>query len=413
MKHQLAIALLIPAVFAGAAANSTGNGPVTYTKDVAPILMNRCVNCHRTGEPAPMALTSYKEVRPWAKAIKTAVATKRMPVWLADPAHGKFANDRRLSEAEIATITAWVDAGAPEGDPKLMPPAPQFPGGWNIGKPDQVFDMGTDFTVPKEGVVAYQYFVVDPKFTEDKWVEAAEIRPQFRSAVHHVIVFLVPPGGAGNGRGAADEGNMNLLTGYGPGEQPLNLTPGYAKLIKAGTKFRFQLHYTPNGKEGQDRTIVAFRYAKQEPKMIAYTASAINFAFKIPANADNHEVKSSFTIKSDTDLIDFMPHMHVRGKAFQYSIVYPDGRREIALDVPKYDFNWQLQYVTDKPIHLPAGTRIECVAHFDNSPNNKANPNPNVEVKWGDQTWEEMMIGFFTLTKPFEKPAASQPTAEN
>ena len=380
-----AFALLIPAVFAA-----------TYTKDVAPILMNRCVGCHRPGEVAPMAFTNYKETRPWAKAIKSAVVARKMPVWLADPSHGTFRNDRRLSNAEIATISSWVDAGAPEGDTKMTPKLPDFPGGWNIGKPDQIFDMGAEFNVPKEGTVPYKYFTVDPNFTEDKWVEAAEIRPSQRSVVHHVIVFIVEPGAAQRSEGA----NGNMLTGFAPGEQPLRLDPGTAKLVKAGSKLRFQVHYTANGKEATDRTQVAMRFARETPKLQALVGSAINFSFKIPAGSDNHEVKSTFTLKRDIDVVSWMPHMHVRGKAFEFTIVYPDGRTEVALNVPKYDFSWQLSYELDKPLHLPSGTRIDCVAHFDNSANNKYNPDPSKDVKWGDQTWEEMMIGFFTYTVP-------------
>ena len=179
-----------------------------------------------------------------------------------------------------------------------------------------------------------------------------------------------------------------------------------AKLIKAGSKFMFQLHYTPNGKEAVDRSMVALRFAKEQPKLEVKTGSAINFSFRIPANDGNYEVKSSFEVKKDMDIVSWMPHMHVRGKDFLYTIVYPDGRTEVALNVPRYDFNWQLQYDLAKPIHLPAGTRIDCVAHFDNSTNNAANPNPNQEVKWGDQTWEDMMIGFFGYTAPVQaKPA--------
>ena len=388
-------ALILPLTFA---ASTSDAAKITYTKDVAPIVMNRCVGCHRPGEAAPMAFTSYRETRPWAKAIKAAVVTRKMPVWLADPAHGVFANDRRLSEREIATITAWVDNGAPEGDPKLLAAAPSFPDGWNIGKPDQIFDMGTTFDVPKEGTLPYKYFTVDTNFTEDKWIEAAEIRPSARSVVHHVIVFVQEPG-AGAGRG---EGTM--LTGFAPGEQPLILPPGTAKLVKAGSKFRFQVHYTTNGKEAADRTIVGVRYAKELPKFQANVASAINFNFKIPANTDDYEVKSSYTVKRDLDVVSWMPHMHVRGKDFKFTIVYPDGRSEVALNVPKYDFSWQLSYTPAQTIHLPEGTRIDCVAHFDNTPNNKANPNPNQDVKWGDQTWEEMMIGFVTYTVPYQKP---------
>ena len=342
-----------------------------------------------------MSFTSYKETRPWAKAIKSAVVARKMPVWLADPAHGEFRNDQRISAQDIATISAWVDAGAPEGDPKMMPALPVFPGGWNIGKPDATFDMGTDYAVPKTGTIPYQYFVVDPGFTEDKWVESAEIRPSQRSLVHHVIVFIVEPGG--NTQRTTD---ANYLTGFAPGEQPLRLRPGTAKLIKAGSKFRFQVHYTTNGTEGSDRTQVAMRFAKETPQYQALVGTAINFSFKIPAGADNHEVKSTFTLKRDIDVVSWMPHMHVRGKSFEYTVVYPDGRSEVVLNVPKYDFNWQLQYELAKPLHLPAGTRIDCVAHFDNSTNNKYNPDPAKEVKWGDQTWEEMLIGFYTYTVP-------------
>ena len=390
------ILLVLPLIPAFAFAANTGASAVTYTKDVAPIMINRCVGCHRAGEAAPMAFTSYKETRPWAKAIKSAVVARKMPMWPADPAHGEFRNDRRLSAEELATITAWVDAGAPEGDAKSMPAMPVFPDGWNIGKPDVTFDMGTEFAVPKTGTIAYQYFTVDPGFKEDKWVEAAEIRPSTRSLVHHVIVFIVDPGASPEGRGAT----ANYLTGFAPGEQALLLHPGTAKLIKAGSKLRFQVHYTTNGTEGTDRTKVAMRFAKEAPQYKALVGTSMNYGFKIPAGSDNHEVKSTFTLKQDIEVVSWMPHMHVRGKSFEYTVVYPDGRSEVVLNVPKYDFNWQLQYELAKPLHLPAGTRIDCVAHFDNSLNNKYNPDATKDVKWGDQTWEEMMIGFFTYTIP-------------
>ena len=396
MKLTAPLLLLISTAAAFAATTGT-----TYTRDVAPIIMNRCVACHRPGEAAPMAFTNYKETRPWAKAIKSAVVARKMPAWPADPAHGEFRNDRRLSEQEIATITSWVDAGALEGDANLMPAMPVFPDGWNIGTPDVTLDMGADFSIPKEGTIPYKYFTIEPGFTEDKWVEAAEIRPLARSLVHHVIVFIVEPGASTGGPGG---GTANYLTGFAPGEQPLRLQPGTAKLIKAGSKLRFQVHYTTNGNEGTDRTRVAMRFAKETPRYQAHVGTSMNASFRIPAGSDNHEVKSSFTLKRDIDVVSWMPHMHVRGKSFEYTIVYPDGRSEVALNVPKYDFNWQLQYELAKPLHLPAGTRIDCVAHFDNSVNNKYNPDPAKEVKWGDQTWEEMMIGFFTYTVPL-KPA--------
>jgi len=394
--------VLIAAGFAGtillgAAANVAGSKP-TYTKEVAPILNRRCVECHRAGEAAPMAFTSYKEVRPWAKAIKERVAVRAMPPWLADPAHGSFKNDRRMPDQEIETLAAWANNGAPEGNPGDLPPAPKFESGWNIGKPDQVFDIGTDFEVPAEGTVPYKYFLVETNFTEDKWVEAAEIRPANRTAVHHIIVFIQEPGQKTGGGG----GTGNLLVGYAPGEPAMVFEPGTARLVKAGSKLRFQVHYTPMGKAVKDRSYIGVKYAAAPPKYRAVTGNALNFSFKIPAGDPAHEVKSSYTTKEEIVLTGFMPHMHLRGKDFKYTVVYPDGKEEVLLSVPKYDFNWQLTYELKEPLTLPKGTRIDCVAHFDNSPNNKYNPDPTKEVKWGDQTWEEMMIGWFTYRLPAE-----------
>lgn len=377
-------------LFLGAAWGST------YTKDVAPILNQRCVGCHRPGEAAPMSLASYKDARPWAKAIREAVLLRRMPVWLADPAHGKFRNERRLSHREIEALVSWVDAGAPEGDPALAPPPPRFADGWNIGKPDQVVDIGTDFEVPASGTVPYKYFRIPSGYTEDKWVEAAEIRPDKRTVVHHVIVFLQEPGQPNflGGDGST------LLVGFAPGEQPMQFRPGTAKLIKAGTTFVFQMHYTPDGQPAQDRTYVGLRFAKEPPQYRAVTGRALNGRFKIPPQDPNYEVRSTWTARQDVQITGFMPHMHLRGKDFQYTAVYPDGRDQVVLKVPRYDFNWQLTYELAEPLSLPQGARIDCVAHFDNSANNKFNPDPNVEVKWGDQTWEEMMIGWFTYLIP-------------
>jgi hypothetical protein len=377
---------------------------VTYSKDIAPILNKRCVECHRSGEAAPMAFTSYKEVRPWAKAIREAVLSTKMPPWLADPNHGVFKNDRRMSQKEKDTVAQWVAAGAPEGNPKQLPPPPDFVEGWNIGKPDIVFDIGTDFDVPADGVVPYKYFRVPSNFTEDMWVEAAEIRPDKRGVVHHVIVFMMEPGGTRQGGG---EGG-NLLVGFAPGDPPMNLEPGTAKLVKAGTTFNIQMHYTPNGKATTDRSYFGLRFAKKPPVRQAITGRALNFGFKIPPGEPNHEVKSSWTAKQDVQISGFMPHMHLRGKDFKYTVVYPDGNGEVVLWVPKYDFNWQLAYELEKPLVLPKGSRIDCVAHFDNSPNNKYNPDPTKEVKWGDQTWEEMMIGWFTYTVPVEPQVVSE-----
>ncbi|MBI2686365.1 MAG: thiol-disulfide isomerase [Acidobacteria bacterium] len=367
----------------------------TYTRDVAPILNKRCVACHRAGEAAPMALTSYKEVRPFAKAIREAVLANRMPVWLADPAHGEFKNDRRLSDTEKAVIRDWVDAGAPEGSAKELPPAPSFVSGWNIGTPDRVIDIGTEFAVPASGTVPYKYFEVASGFTEDMWVQAAEIRPDKRAVVHHVIVFMLDEKGK-----PVDNAGGDLLVGWAPGDPPLRLPDGTAMRVKAGTKFRIQMHYTPNGTAAMDRTYFGLRFAKAPPVREAITGRAINMRIAIPAMAADHVEKASWQFKRPVEIISYMPHMHVRGKAFQYAIAYPDGRREVLLDVPRYDFAWQLAYEPVNALAVPAGARMECVARYDNSPNNKNNPDPSKEVRWGDQTWEEMMIGWFTYTVP-------------
>ena len=382
------------AIFAFGASVALAATPsnVTYSKHVASILNKRCVECHRPGEAAPMAFTSYKEVRPWAKAIREATSSRKMPPWLANPAHGKFSNDRRLSDDELETIGAWVAAGAPEGDPKDLPPTPTFVTGWNIGKPDAVFDIGTTVDVPDTGVVPYKYFVVDPGFKEDMWIEAAEARAEKRNVVHHIIVFVVDPKENLTGSGG------NLLVGWAPGDPPMDYAPGTAKLVRAGSKLRFQMHYTPNGKATTDRSYVGLRFAKQPPKYRALTGRALFFNLRIPPNDPNYESKASWTAKEEVRLTSMMPHMHLRGKDFKYTVIFPDGREEVLLHVPKYDFNWQLSYTLAEPLTLPAGTRIDCVAHHDNSPNNKYNPDPTKEVKWGDQTWEEMMIGWFNYT---------------
>ncbi len=396
--------LLSAAILSGAAllAATSGSSAPTYSKDVAKILNSRCVECHRAGEIAPMAFTSYKEVRPWAKAIRASVSTHTMPPWLADPAHGQFKNDRRLSDPEIQTLTAWVAAGAPEGDAKDLPPAPVFETGWNIGKPDQVFNIGADYAVPAEGTVRYQYFKVPTNFTEDKWVQAAEIRADKRDIVHHIIVFIQEPGAQGNAAASGEGGS--LLAGWAPGEPALRMEPGTARLVKAGSTLLFQVHYTPKGTAMTDRSYIGLKYAAEPAKYRALTGRALNFGFKIPPGASAHEVKSSWTAKDDIEVVGLMPHMHLRGKDFKYTVVYPDGKEETILSVPRYDFNWQLSYELKEPLKLPKGTRIDCVAHFDNSVNNKYNPDPAKEVKWGDQTWEEMMIGWFTYRVPVDNP---------
>ena len=359
---------------------------VTFSKDVAPIFNAKCAECHRPGEVAPFSSLSYKDVRPWAKSIKEKVLDKTMPPWHADPNHGSFKNDRSLSKAEIETIISWVDGGAKEGNPKDLPPVPKFYEGWTIGKPDQIFSI-PEQTLVEKGVEKYRYVQIDTNFKEDRWIQAAEIRSTGRSAVHHVIVFINAPGTTGTEDGS-------LLAGVAPGEQTAIFPAGYGKKIPAGAKLTFQLHYTPNGKDTKDISSVGLIFAKDAVKNEIKTRPVMNPRFVIPAGADNHEVKSAYTFKEDIRVTSFMPHMHLRGKDFQIKAVFADGNSKILLNVPKYDFAWQSYYIPTDPIVIPKGTRIECVAHYDNSSKNKFNPDPTKEVRWGDQTWEEMMIGW-------------------
>jgi len=388
-----------------AAGNSSVNG-VTFTKDVAPILYNRCVDCHRPGEIAPMSLLTYNEARPWAKAIKEKVLDRSMPPWLASAENHQFKNDRRLSQKEIDTIAAWVDAGAPKGDDHDLPAQPKFEQGWSIGKPDAVISLDQAVSVPAEGVIPYKYLTVQTNFNEDKWVQAAEIRPGNRKVVHHVIIFVQEPGNRTELTGEARGGIGYKLCGFAPGEQPKVFPPGTARLIRKGSKLTFQMHYTPNGEATTDRSYVGLIFSKTPVQRTALTGTAINARFVIPAGDANFEVRSSWTATDDVRIIDLMPHMHVRGKDFTYTAVYPDGHSEVVLQVSKYDFNWQLLYQFREPLFLPKGARLDCVAHFDNSARNKYNPDPAKEVRWGDQTWEEMMIGWFDYVLDKENVAA-------
>jgi hypothetical protein len=377
-------------VSVGVAVVTAGNTPkpVTFARDVAPILFNRCVDCHRPGEIAPMSLLNYQEVRPWAKSIKERVVERSMPPWFADPKHGKFANDPSLSQQEIDTIVQWVSAGAPKGEDKDMPPAPKFVEGWTIGNPDVVLSMTEEYLVPADGVVPYLYFTIPTNLKEDRWIQAIEIRPGNRGVVHHVIAFAQEPGGG-----------RNNLGGITPNKTGITYGPGTGRLLKAGSNIVFQMHYMTNGIATKDRTSIGLIFAKEPAKRTLQTGNAINSRFVIPPGDPSHEVKASTTFKEDAFLTAFMPHMHYRGKDFTYTAVYPDGRSEILLHVPKYDFNWQLSYVLKEPKLMPKGTRLDCVAHFDNSTGNKYNPDPTREVRWGDQTWEEMMIGWYTYVR--------------
>jgi len=435
-------------LFGGLLALTLNAAPVTFTKDVAPIVQKRCQTCHRPGQVAPMSFLNYKEVRPWAKSIKSAVLQGKMPPWFADPKHGEFSNDAHLSQKEIETITAWVDGGTLEGDPKDMPANPKFYEGWTIGKPDVVLGMTDEFSIPSEGVINYKYFAVPTNFTEDRYVQLAEINIGDRAHVHHVIVSVrypgqgpLPPAGEitrerlgqfGGGRGATTtaargenavpantpegfvprtpEESDGRLVGWAPGEAPLILHDGQAKLVKKGSVLTFQIHYTTNGKPGKDRTSVGLIFSKVPVEKRVITAGAMARNLVIPPGEPNYESAGSFTFKEDSHIDSLHPHMHVRGKDALYTLVLPDGTKKILLNVPRYDFAWQLTYFFREPIAAPKGSKLEILAHHDNSANNKFNPDPTKEVHWGEQTWDEMMIGYFDYTldkQDLRKPPAS------
>ncbi len=395
--------------------------PVTFHREVARVLRDHCQECHRPGEIGPMSLLTYREARPWAKAIKEAVLTRKMPPWFADRAVGAFRNDLTLRDDQIDALVRWADSGAPEGDAKEAPPPRQFLAGWRIGKPDLVLEMPEEYQVPASGTVEYTYVIVPSGFAEDRWIERAEIRPGNRAVMHHASVWLRPPGSrwlAGQAAGkpfvppeqtrrdparplaATFAGVTTMdeqLVGYAPGRPALILPPGQAFLVPANTDFIFQLHYTPNGNATTDRTRFGLIFAKQPPAERVFKAGASNDKFVIPPGAANHRVDAVVTLHADSKLISMRPHMHLRGKSMEYRAVYPTGEKEILLRVPRYDFNWQWDYVLSIPKRLPKGTRLEVSGIFDNSPNNAANPDPKAEVRWGDQTWEEMLTGQIEL----------------
>jgi mono/diheme cytochrome c family protein len=405
MKRSLSLSLTAAAallLLTLASFNRTsayGPAPVTFTKDIAPIFFSKCAACHRPGEIAPMSLLTYKDARPWARSIKEKVVNRDMPPWHADPQHGAFKNDRRLSDKEIATISAWVDGGAVEGSARDLPPTPQFTDGWQIGQPDIVLSMAKEFNVPAEGTVDYQYIFVPTGFTEDKWIQAAEVRPGNRAVVHHVIVFVVDPEARKRGGAIGRDGGFEGLVGMAPGEDPMILPDGIGKLVKAGSSLVLQVHYTPNGRPAADRTSIGLRFSRKPVHQALTGGMAVNHGFEIPAGDGNYEVRSNYTFKADAHILNLMPHMHLRGKDFEYRLVYPDGTAKTILRVPRYDFNWQTRYELKDSIAAPRGSRLECVAHFDNSVKNKWNPDATKPVRWGDQTWEEMMIGFVGFTR--------------
>jgi len=385
-------------------AQSTAAAPV-FSKDIAPIIYQHCASCHRTGEIAPMSLLSYEEVRPWAASIREKVATGAMPPWHSAAPRGQFSNDRRLSDAEKESILRWVASGAPKGDVEDLPPLPAFTENWEIGKPDAVFTMPEPYTVPTSGVVAYQNFTARTNFTEDKWVQAIEVRPGARSVVHHILVFvsgkrpneaytqIVPQRRRRSQTGTNEQSSKmadTLFATTAPGTNAMVFQPGTAMRVPAGASIRFQIHYTTNGKEVSDRSSVGMIFAKRPPEKEMHTSAFFNPQLVLPAGAADVPVPSVIQFDQDVHLTALFPHTHLRGKSWDYKIVYPDGHTESVLPIPHYDFNWQTYYIFATPLAIPKGSKLEAVAHYDNSVNNKSNPDPTKEVHWGEQTWDEM-----------------------
>jgi hypothetical protein len=386
----------------------------TFYRDVLPILQDHCQECHRPGQIAPMPFLTYRETRPWAKAIREAVVSRRMPPWFAEPVHGDFANNPSLSKSEIETISNWAGGGAVEGDPVARPPARTWNSDWSIGKPDRILEMPKPVAVPAAGTIEYQYVILPGGFERDTWVQKVEVRPGNPALVHHAVVYAREPGSqwlASRPRGipfalpASKDGRPNpasftrsdILLVYTPGNGYDQWAPGMAKRVKAGSDIVIQFHYTSNGKAAEDRTQVGLVFAAETPKQVVLTLQMGNDNFVIPAGDPNYRVQVSGTLPNEALLIGMFPHMHLRGKGFEYLLPGENGRVETLLKINHYDFRWQLTYKLRTPRLLPAGTRILCAGYFDNSPNNPLNPDPAAEVRFGEQSWQEMMIGFFDV----------------
>jgi hypothetical protein len=382
---------------------------VTYHEDVVPVLQKHCQTCHRPGEAAPFSMLTYKDTRPWASSMKRAAVSRKMPPWHADPTVGHFGNDRRLSQEEIDVIARWADTGAAEGDPKKAPAPLTFVEGWNIGTPDKILEMPQAFSVPATGTIDYQWIVMPLGLEKDTWIEGVEVRPGDRSVVHHVIAFYRRPGsnwlvdakpGIPTPKGSGDsEAGMSdgAIGGYVPGLPAARLSPGRAILLPAGSDIVLQVHYNATGKATTDRTKVGIVYAQKDVVERSFQIGLVNPGFVIPPGDPNYRVDADVTIDSDLRVLSFTPHMHLRGKSFEFRAVLPDGSREVLLRVPKYDFNWQLTYELAEERVFPKGTKFEATATFDNSENNRFNPDPKASVRFGDQTWDEMMVGFIDI----------------
>jgi hypothetical protein len=411
----------------GTAAIAAEAGPpssVTFNMNVLPILQDKCQTCHRPGQVAPMSLVTYQDARPWAKAIKTAVQTRKMPPWNADSTYGQFLNDRSLSQSQIDTLVAWADSGAAEGNAADAPPPKTWPsGGWEV-QPDIVIDS-PDFDVPTSGVIDWMWVpIAGAMFTKDTWITSIQFQPLDYAVVHHIGIAFVPhtpdvnysepiwervqrdanlitiPGQKQSGANAVvrDAIGGGFQDTYVPGHTISDYRPFHAaRFMPASTDVYLNLHYTPNGKPIRTHVRVGFTVAKEPPKrqvvMVSVGGPTDRDHFRIPANdADYAAPPGEAIFARDLEVFSLMPHMHVRGKSMTFTLTYPDGKSETVLNVPRYDFNWQLQY--DTAIKVPKGSKLRVDAHYDNSAGNRYNPDPNHDVFYGEQTWEEMESGY-------------------
>ncbi len=385
-----------------------GRPDVTYTKHVSRILQARCQACHRPEQAAPFSLLTYEDAARHGRTIKEVTTQRRMPPWHADPRYGHFVNDRRLTQDEVDTLAAWVDAGMARGDAKDAPKPVDWAEGWTMGKPDVVFTMPKEFDVPADGTMPYQYFTVRTGFAEDRWVQMAEARPGAAGVVHHVVVYMVK---AGQRRPFSADGSMSVLVGWAPGDLGLSCPPDTALRLPKGSELLFELHYTPNGTKTKDRSSVGIIFAKQPPKHELMMNSFANENIKVKAGESHHKEEATLRLRADARILGFVPHMHWRGKHFRYELLHPGGKQETLLSVPRWDFNWQSVYQFKEPVKLPKGTRIRAVAHWDNSVNNPLNPDPGKDVLFGLQTWEEMMVGWVSYV--WERPETAAELAKN
>lgn len=381
----------------GRTRNPKSAATVTYSKQVAGILNQHCIECHRSDDIGPFSLTNYDDATGWAEMIVEVIDDGRMPPWHASDKHRPLLNSRSMPESDKQVLRDWLESGTPFGSADELPPPQKFTNGWRLPrKPDLILQMNKPgYQVPSQGVVDYQYFVVDPGFKEDKWVAAAEVKPGNASVTHHSIVFIRPPDGA-------DFKGFGMLTAYVPGQSPPPYQESYAKRIPAGSKFVFQQHYTPNGRAEMDNSSLGLIFV--EPDQVShelFTIIGLEQQFEIPARESHFKVSVTLPrLPKQGVLLSVAPHMHYRGKSFMLKTIDKSGNSQTALEVPHYDFNWQHSYRFKEPLDFSNISEINFTATFDNSDGNPFNPNPEISVFWGDQTFEEMAVAFFEVAQP-------------